>query len=466
MRLLENVILLLLLFSLAWSFLPPHRRSRLILYLPFVSGILVIVHIIVEGSRWQMIPAYLLTLALIANNTRLLKHPAVAPPRRSLVLRLVMVFSALLIFILVSQLPGLIPVFSLPPPGGGYAVGIVQRVVVDDSRSEAFTPQPDDLRQVPLMIWYPAEVYPESRPVDYWLGAPEMSRHLTRLLRLPFFLLDHLSLVRTNAVENAPLAASQSSYPVILYSHGYRLGYLQQNTSLMETLASHGYIVISVAHPYQAAATPDEQGQLVPFAIEIAPRFSQDAAFREDSLATWTGDLRFVLDLLPHLNRGEIFPFFAGRLDLQRTGIAGMSFGGSAATRLCLTDTRCTALLTLDSPQYEPVLSQPLELPALFFAAQNSEYIRREVYEMTTAPSYLITIRDSQHYDFTDLSLVSPLNSAFGFSGGIPGSRMIAILNQYSLSFFDRHLKDLPAPLLNGISADHPEVAIESRNWR
>ncbi len=466
MRPLENVILLLLLFSLAWSFLPPRRRSRLILYLPFASGLLVIAHIIVEGSRWQMIPVYLLALALIVNNVRLLNNPVAVPARRPLALRLLMVFSALLIFIVVSQLPGLIPVFSLPKPGGGYAVGIVQRVVVDSSRTETFTPHTDDYRQVPLAIWYPAEAQPGARPVDYWLGAPEMSRHLTRLLGLPFFLLDHLALVRTNAIADAPLAAAQSAYPVILYSHGYRLGYLQQNTSLMETLASHGYVVISVAHPYQAAVAPGEQGQLLPFALETAPRFSEDTAFREESLATWTNDLRFALDMLPRLNQGEILAAFEGRLDLRRTGIAGMSFGGSAATRLCLTDARCTALLTLDSPQYEPALSQALERPALFFAAQDSEFIRREVYEMAAAPAYLVTIQGSQHYDFTDLSLVSPLNSAFGFSGGIPGSRMIAVLNQYSLSFFDRHLKDLPAPLLNGISADYPETAIESRNWR
>ncbi len=157
MRFLENVVLILLLLSLAWTFLPPHRRSRIILYLPFLTSLLVILHIAVEGARWQMFPAYLLTLALLANNTRLLRSPAQPAARQPVWLRLVLVLGGLLLFIVVSQLPVLIPVFNLPQPGGGFGVGVSQLVLSDNERSEIFTSQPDDIRQVPLMIWYPAE---------------------------------------------------------------------------------------------------------------------------------------------------------------------------------------------------------------------------------------------------------------------------------------------------------------------
>ena len=465
MRFLENVILILLLFSLAWTFLPPQRRSRLILYLPFLVSLLVILHLIIEGSRWQMIPAYLLTLALLANNTRLLRLPASRSTHQPVWLRLGLVFGGLLLFLLVSQLPTLIPVFSLPQPGGGFAVGVSQLVLTDTQRAEIFTSQPDDQRQVPLMIWYPAEVSPAERPTTYWLNQPQISRQLTAMLGLPFFLLDHLSLVQTHAVLDAPAVSGQPPFPVILYSHGYRLGYLQQNSSLMETLASHGYVVISVGHPFQAAAVPDKSGGLMRFASETAPRFSQDANFRDKSLTIWTDDLRFVLNHLPDFQSGSLLPQLSGKLDVERVGVGGMSFGGSAASRLCLQESRCDALLTLDSPQYEPVLSQSLQQPALFFAAQESEYVREEVFQQVNAPAYLLTIQGSAHYDFTDLTLVSPLNAALGFSGGINGGQMVRILNQYSLAFFNRHLKNLPAPLLDSPSADYPEVNITARNW-
>jgi predicted dienelactone hydrolase len=465
MRFLENVILILLLFSFAWTFLPPQRRSRLILYLPFLTSLLVILHLILEGYRWQMLPAYLLTLGLMANNTRLLRSTARRSTRQPVWLRLVLVLGGLALFIVVSQLPVLIPVFSLPQPGGGFGVGVSQLVLTDTQRAEIFTTQPDDRRQVPLMIWYPAEVSPTDRPTTYWLNQPQISRQLTTMLGLPNFLLDHLALVPTHAVLDAPAVNGQPPFPVILYSHGYRLGYLQQNTSLMETLVSHGYVVISIGHPFQAAAVPDESGNLLRFATETAPRFSQDADFRDKSLTIWTDDLRFVLDHLPDFQTGNLLPQLSGKLDIERVGVGGMSFGGSAASRLCLQESRCDALLTLDSPQYEPVLSQPLQQPALFFAAQESEYVREEVYQQVNAPAYLLTIQGSAHYDFTDLTLVSPLNAALGFSGGINGDQMVRILNQYSLAFFNRHLKGLPAPLLDSRSADYPEVTITARNW-
>ncbi len=467
MRFLENVILLLLLFSLAWSFLPAQRRSRLILYLPFLTSLLIIVHILLEGSRWQMVPAYLLCLVLMANNARLLRA-APSPSRASrppALLRLAMVFMGLLVFLVISQLPTVFPIFSLPEPTGGYRIGVEALVLKDENRAEIFTSDPLDHRQIPLMVWYPAEIGTDAQPASYWLDQPQISRQLTGMLGLPFFLLDHLQMVKTHAIEGAPPASRQTQFPVILFSHGYRLGYLQQNTSLMETLASHGYVVISVGHPFQAAAVPDENGALIRFASESAPRFSQDAAFREDSLSIWTDDLRFVLNHLSDFQQGKFLPALAGRLDLNKVGVAGMSFGGSAASRLCLKEIRCKALLTLDSPQYEPVLSQPLQQPALFFAAEQSEYVRKEVFEQVNAPAYLLTIQGSAHYDFTDLTLVSPLNAVFGFSGGINGNQMVVILNQYSLAFFNRHLKDLPAPLLEGQTADYPEVTITARNW-
>lgn len=466
MRLFENILLLLLLFSLAWVFLPPHRRSRLVLYLPFVAAAVMAAHLIFEGYRWQMIPAYLLALGLLGYNALLLQEGSAVKPQtttRPPLVRLAVVLLGLFGFLLISQLPSLLPVFNLPEPDGPYAVGTTGLMLVDPERADALAADPTSPRQVPVQIWYPAEPDESQKPADYWLGQPQSIRILTRSLGLPFFLLDHLALVKTHSYLDAPLARAQEFYPVLVFSHGYRLGYLQQNTSIMETLASHGYVVASVAHPYQALVTPSVEGELVRFAAEFAPRFSNDPAFRDDSLVTWTEDLRFTLDALEDLNRGERLERFSGRLDLGRVGVFGMSFGGSAASRLCLEDARCKAGLTLDSPQYEPVLSSALPQPFLFFAAEDSDYVVRSVYEAVDSPAYLVTIGGTIHYDFTDLTLVSPLGSLFGFSGTINGEQMVRILNAYTLAFFNRHIKDLPAPLLNGISADYPEVRIESR---
>jgi hypothetical protein len=48
--------------------------------------------------------------------------------------------------------------------------------------------------------------------------------------------------------------------------------------------------------------------------------------------------------------------------------------------------------------------------------------------------------------------------------GQVEPSRAVQVVNVYALAFFDRYLKGEASPLLDGPSADYPEVDIESRN--
>jgi hypothetical protein len=59
--------------------------------------------------------------------------------------------------------------------------------------------------------------------------------------------------------------------------------------------------------------------------------------------------------------------------------------------------------------------------------------------------------------------MVSPLAQRFGLSGPIGADRAHRIINAYTVAFFDRHLKNKPAPLLDGPATQYPEVRIETR---
>lgn len=50
-----------------------------------------------------------------------------------------------------------------------------------------------------------------------------------------------------------PLSEEKEKYPVILYSHGLN-GFQMESTVLCADLASKGYIVVSVGHPYGSGA--------------------------------------------------------------------------------------------------------------------------------------------------------------------------------------------------------------------
>lgn len=72
-------------------------------------------------------------------------------------------------------------------------------------------------------------------------------------------------------------------------------------------------------------------------------------------------------------------------------------------------------------------------------------------------------VSDAQHYDFTDLPLFTPPVKLAGQSGAIDAQRMLALINDYAGAFFDRHLLDKPAPLLDGPAAEYPQVWFVSR---
>lgn len=462
MRTFESLSIIVMLVGLAWSFIPERRRARFVLYLPVLLWALLIVHFIAEGARWQMVPAYVFAAGLTLNNLRLFLRKKPSRPTSKFV-TLLEVVGMMVVFFIVYQIPVLVPVFNLPEPNGPYKVGVSSTVLVDASRPETFTAAADDRREVPLRIWYPAEPPAKSMPVHYWSNHPEYSRYLTAEIGVPSFILDHLKLVKTHSFPDAPLAAGQSTWPVILFSHGYRLGYLEQNTTLMETLASNGFVVISVGHPYEAIAVPLADGSTARYLDTNKTAFFNSEAVQEESLQIWSADERFVLDQFGNIAQESPLAFLAGRLDLSRLGVAGMSFGGSTAAQLCQTDARCKAVLTLDSPQYTAVKSGKLTQPYMQLVSDNGAYLERRVYEQAAGPAWLVTVKGTEHYNFSDLTLVSPLLSALKFSGPINGPQMVKIIDSYSLAFFEKALKDLPNPLLIGISAQYPEVTIESR---
>src|SRR5439155_7103170 len=72
---------------------------------------------------------------------------------------------------------------------------------------------------------------------------------------------DSLSVVETHAALDAPPLAGRSKLPLLLFSHGYT-GLASAYTALLEDLASHGYVVLSVVHPYESVATTLSDGSI------------------------------------------------------------------------------------------------------------------------------------------------------------------------------------------------------------
>ncbi len=459
MRTFEILILITLFVRLVGYAFPPIKRSRWIDFIPSLAVLLTVNHLVLEKYRWQMLPVYGLTLLFFLPSIRWIKRggrpPDKQPPRR--VLLIIGFLFRLLIFILVAALPIILPVFRLPDPTGQYRVGTTKLYFVDNTRPETLTPNPDDRRELIVQAWYPAQVEPGAR--------------LAPLMEYMPFQLSHLSLVQTHAYQDAPISNAQSSYPVLVFSHGH-VGFIEQNLTQMEELASHGYIVCSIAHPYHTIVTVFPDGRVVPADAVLSNNFlkglSLTPAIYAEHLRIWTDDTRFLMDELESIQAGEMESLLAGKLDMTRLGIFGQSFGGVTAVQVCSVDDRCRAGISLDSGLPKDYVGRtvdsPLEQPFMFMLNEGRAYHMRPSLDAVNNTAYGVIVRGTTHFDFTDLFLYSPVLKFTKAFGPIDGYRMVKIINSYTLAFFDEYLKGKRSPLLDGPSPDYPEVTIDVRN--
>jgi predicted dienelactone hydrolase len=438
----------------------------------------------IEGARWQMIPAYV--LAGLFATVRLLKNvkPAgLGSGRRSrahaVTIGLGTGLGVLALAISVA-LPIILPVFHFPPPTGPYAIGTLTYHWVDTDRPERFTADPDDRRELMVQIWYPAEAEPSSPRAPYMPDADVVAPALARFLNLPAFALEHLKYITTHAVTSAPVADAEPSYPVLILLVGAKGSYRQVQTFQVEELVSHGYIVAAIDQPYTAAMVVFPDGRQLAY----DPRWNPPHSALMDRLMPYIArDVSFTLDQLAALNQADPNGILTGRLDLQRVGLVGHSLGAIDGGQACLMDPHLRACLLEDGFMPDDVVRAGLQQPTMFITrdAATMRLERQEaggwaekdihetlstmrtVYESLPGDGYYVQVPGMFHLDMTDAPSMTPLASRLRLSGPIGGQRAHLIINAYSVAFFDRELRGLPAPLLDGPTERYPEVLFESR---
>jgi predicted dienelactone hydrolase len=460
MRLLESLIPLLLAVYLLW----PHRervRSFIVRILPAGTLGISLLHFMLEGFRWQMIPLYTLSILLaLSSLTRIYTQrdwPTLAP------------YLTIILLAASTALPILLPVPSIADPDGAFEVGTTSFELTDQTRKELYSAT-DEPRRFTVQMWYPATPQPGNRRAPWMEHAEIFAPAIASYLGLPSFFLDHLTLVQTPAYQDAPIAVQAGGFPVIIFSHGWN-GFNAQNTGQAVHLASHGFIVIAINHTYGAVATVFQDGRIAYNNPAALPEGAPDQEYEVAAgilVDQWAGDIAYTLEELALRNRDLKGPYSAA-FDLTHLGVYGHSTGGGAAVQFCGTDPRCTALLGLDPfmrPVSPEVLANGVFTPSAFFFSQkwaddvdsrNNALFDRFLGAIT-GPVSVFSIQGTEHYDFSDLPMLSPLAPQLGLKGPINGRRVTLILNDYLLAFFNLYLKGLATGLFDGPSLQYPEV--------
>jgi predicted dienelactone hydrolase len=385
--------------------------------------------------------------------------------------------------------------FELPPPTGGQAIGVTSWTLTDPSRQEEFAP--GTRRQVRVSAWYPALPTPDAKPSPYLLEGLTDVRTLASLTRAPAGTYDALAGVATHSYLDPPPAATPERFPMLLFSHGY-IANPSSYTALLEDLASHGYAVLSIVHPYEATAATLADGTVVTMLdgggamrrgiLEVLGEWaSEDDAMAavtrtnefdeqrrllrgylsglrqtDAALRRWVDDTRLVVDSLAALPAGTAAARLAARLDIGRMGAFGHSMGGVTAGQFCVDDRRCHAALNLDGiPQYGTMIDATFDRPFLmvYSARPGRTGASDAIYRRAASPYYRVDVRDTLHLDFSDLPFWGgPLRERGAF-GATPPARATEITRTIVRQYFDQALLGRKSPLLAG-DRSFPEVTV------
>jgi dienelactone hydrolase len=414
--------------------------------------------IALEGYRWQLLPTYFIVLAALL---------PFKPPHRLSITARVLATGVVGVSALFSLL---LPVFQLPAPSGKYPVGTAIYHWVDNKRIDPFVPQSNVPREVMTQVWYPGTSSQNANFAPYVADAQIVMPQLARVLGLPAFVLGHFNLIETHAQSGIPLSSVQDSYPLLIFSPG-RAGIRWQDTGLMENLASHGYMVAAVDHPYSSAITVFPDGRSIVIDPSMWPtlddaNYRQIMAERTQWLAT---DVSFVLDQILSSDLGS-------KIDPGRIGVIGHSLGGAVAIEVCAQDARFKVGINLDGTIYDSAttLTQPLllisreqtsfEHELAHVPPDRAQQIIRDEYDgmqsiIDHSPDALwVTVAGAYHYNFTDLPFWSPLTSSLGLTGTLSADRGSEILTGLISPFLDDTFGGKPLTVPN-----YSEVTIVNR---
>ncbi|MFC4495197.1 alpha/beta hydrolase family protein [Streptomyces ovatisporus] len=453
----------LALVSARW--LPPRFRRRAAIGAAAVSSASAAV-LAVVGLRWQMVPVLAAVVVVLPFTARtMLGKPGgrrvrwwlAGPGSAAGVLSIVAGVGAAIAF----------PVPDFPAPTGKYAVGTSVVEWTDSDRPETWTTDPDDVRALQAQIWYPAEASPDEVERARYMGRSEAEANAAAdaeadYLGFPRFILDGSVTARTNAVPDAPAASGKEQFPVVLFTPGMGVG-RTTNTAWAEELASHGYVVAALDHPYDTAAVVFADGRTVRRAKHRVSSDAEGYRLGEELAAVKARDLSSALTHLGRFDSGKVKSVLAGRLDTDRAAVVGMSAGVGGAFQAARTDERFSAVIALDGFPYDGdpgSYDQPvLALTQKIGLEDNPRYLPalERMLKLSTTTGYMLTIPGMTHPAFTDAPLwMPPVPSLVGTLGRTEGNRIIAEL---TIGFLDAELRGRPADL-PGLFAEHGELSV------
>lgn len=340
--------------------------------------------------------------------------------KKKLVVRCIKIAAVIFVVVILIRMI-LFPPYKQPAVTGSHEVAIEVFTWEDESRVETFTDTGEN-RALTVKFWYPKE---------------------------------------------------EGRYPLVVFSHG-AFGVIDSNYSTCMELASNGYVVASIAHPYHAMFVEDVNGKVTTVDMDffksvydgnenMDPEKEEKLYLRyKEWMALRTADENFVLDtILSKAEKGEAGPFCL--IDSEKIGLFGHSMGGASSVALGRQRDDIDAVIDLEGTMLgeyvgfengiELFNEEPYPVPILDVNSDRAheaveaqelegfEYVN--FYVGRNALDYReVVFHDAGHLNFTDLPLISPVLARMLGVGKVDARTCIENVNEMVLAWFDYYLKD------------------------
>ena len=278
-------------------------------------------------------------------------------------------------------------------------------------------------RRLPVMVFYPTDKQGEKclyKTTDYFKAKID-----GKCIDIDIF---------THCYDNVPLSVKEKQYPVILYSHGLR-GYLMDSTVLCTDLASLGYIVFSVGHPYGAGITYYQDGtsfdgwiqikddekpatlwdniKLLLGILPVRSYEKRNASWMkyckyykkmiQKLIPLWEEDLVEGMNYIEKIACGKIDSIFNEKLIIdQGMGIIGMSLGGCCSIGIGLKDSRVSYCIDLDGGIFAEIEPIRWDVPILILREAINAFAEFPLRALHYKNLYVKKIKGLTHWQFAD----------------------------------------------------------------
>lgn len=238
----------------------------------------------------------------------------------------------------------------LPQPTGIYQVGRSVTKLTDHSRQEIFAPKPKPV-QLMISVFYPVISQHDTAPEPYFplkTAKYEESEFAHEKVKVPQHAFERLALNIASQGTDQNLPQDPALVLFLPAEDTTRLFYSQ----IASTVASNGYIVVTIDPPYDVDVVeyPDGSLTLLNQTVWNDPNQAKLLARAQAAIESQVQDVSFVLDSLskPDLAHSLIPNLPSYGINTTQAAIFGHSIGGASAYSAVQVEDRLVGGIDMD----------------------------------------------------------------------------------------------------------------------